>query len=74
MQGLPSLTLCNYISKSKEKEIFFLGASSAPEKLDQLTKPGMFYKQIKISNPDDEQREEIMKKLLVFYNHSLEVE
>ena len=68
------MTLCNYISKSKEKEIFFLGASSAPEKLDQLTKPGMFYKQIKISNPDDEQREEIMKKLLVFYNHSLEVE
>jgi len=56
MQSMPSLTLSNYISKLKEKEIFLLGASSAPEKLDQLTRPGMFYKQIKINNPDDIQK------------------
>lgn len=60
MQSLPSLTLCNFISKCKDKDIYILGASSAPEKLDQLTKPGMFYKQIKVSNPDDQQRKEII--------------
>lgn len=71
MQSLPSMTLCNYITKSKDKDIYFLGATSAPEKLDSLTKPGMFYKQIKISNPDEFQRKEILDKLLLSYVHSV---
>lgn len=31
----------------------------------------MFYKQIKISNPDEQQRKEIIEKTLTFYNHDL---
>lgn len=71
MQSLPSLSLYNYINKIKDKEIYVLGASSATEKLDFLTKPGMFYKQIKISNPDEPQRRDIIEKTLSSYNHNL---
>jgi SpoVK/Ycf46/Vps4 family AAA+-type ATPase len=39
--------------------------------LDILTKPGMFYKQIKINNPDEGQRIEIIEKVLNFYNHNV---
>jgi len=53
MQSLPALTLSSYIYKARDKKIYFLGATSAPEKMDQLSKPGMFYKQIKVNNPDD---------------------
>lgn len=56
MQSLPSLTLYNYITQLKDKEVYLIGATSASEKLDILTKPGMFYKQIKINNPDEDQR------------------
>lgn len=31
----------------------------------------MFYKQIKINNPDEEQRTDIIKKMLSFYNHNV---
>ena len=31
----------------------------------------MYSKQIKINNPDEEQRREILQKLLVFYNHNV---
>ena len=55
----------------RDKNIYFLGATSAPEKMDQLSKPGMFYKQIKVNNPDDEQRKEIIEKVLAYYQNSV---
>lgn len=39
--------------------------------MDFLTKPGMFYKQIKINNPDEQQRKDIIEKTLTSYNHNL---
>jgi SpoVK/Ycf46/Vps4 family AAA+-type ATPase len=71
MQSLPSLTLYNYITQLKDKEVYLIGATSASEKLDILTKPGIFYKQIKINNPDEAQRIEIIEKVLHFYNHNV---
>ncbi len=44
------------MDKHQDKDIIFLATSSSPEKLDLLTKPGRFYKQIKIPNPTEEQR------------------
>lgn len=48
--------MCVNIDKSINKDFVFIATTSAPEKLDVLTKPGRFYKLIKINNPTEEQR------------------
>jgi len=44
--------LCVNIDKSLNKDFLFIATTSAPEKLDVLTKPGRFYKLVKINNPN----------------------
>lgn len=70
-QGSCINTLCVNIDKSINKDFVFIATTSAPEKLDVLTKPGRFYKLIKINNPTEEQRFQMLTKILVGYENSL---
>lgn len=53
------------LDKTEDAEIYMLGSTSAPEKVDMsLKRAGRFDKEIVIDNPNEDGRTNILKKLL----------